>query len=126
MNEHIFVVDDEQNFRFSAELALKKQGYKVSETADGGDALARILMAESNPPQFDLLLLDMELPTVSGLEIIRKLQEMKITIPAIIISGHLPSHIFKELLYIGCLDIFFKPINENVLINRVKDVFQTR
>ena len=123
MNKNILLVDDEQNFRFSAELALKRQGYKVSETGDGEDALARIMEAENNPPQFDLILLDMDLPTLSGIEIIRRLQVLKIAVPTIIISGRLTSTVFKELLALGCLDIFFKPISERALITRVKEVF---
>ncbi|OGT98832.1 MAG: hypothetical protein A2X80_01300 [Geobacteraceae bacterium GWB2_52_12] len=123
MNEHILLVDDEQNFRFSAELALKKQGYTVSETGDGEEAFTRILEAEKNSPQFDLILLDMDLPMLSGVEIIRRLQVLKISIPTIIISGHITSTVFKELLALGCLDIFFKPISERALITRVKEVF---
>jgi len=124
MNEHILIVDDEQNFRFSAELALKKQGYTVSETDDGEDAFTMILEAEKNSRQFDLILLDMDLPTISGIEIIKRLQAVKITVPTIIISGQLTSTVFKELLALGCLDIFFKPISERALTTRVKEVFQ--
>jgi DNA-binding response OmpR family regulator len=123
VNKHILLVDDEHDFRFSAELALKKQGYKISETGDGGDAFARILEAEKNPPSFDLILLDMDLPTMSGIEIIGRLKAMNITIPVIIISGHLTSDVFRELLGLGCLDIFFKPLSERSLITRVKEVF---
>lgn len=124
MNENILIVDDEPNFRFSAELALKKRGYTISETGDGEDAFARILDAESNRTPFDLVLLDMDLPSLSGIEIMRKLHGMKITVPVIVISGHIPTDIYKELLALGCTDIFFKPISEKILIARVTELLQ--
>lgn len=124
MNEKILLVDDEQDFRFGTELALKKRGYRISGTGDGEDAFSRILEAEINPPPFDLVLLDMDLPSLSGLEIMRKLHGMKITVPIIVISGHVPTDIYKELLVLGCLDIFFKPVSEKILVARVTELLQ--
>lgn len=124
MNEHLLLVDDDQNFRFSAELALKKRGYRISETGDGGVALAMILEAERVPPPFDLILLDMDIPTLSGVEILITLHGMKINVPAIVISGHVPTDLYIELMELGCLDIVFKPISEQNLIAMVKKLLQ--
>ena len=124
MNEHILLVDDDQNFCFSAELALKKRGYRISVTGDGWEALSMIRAAVHAPHAIDLVLLDMELPTMSGIEVLSRLRGGGINVATIVISGHVRAETYRELLALGCLAIVFKPISERNLVAKVKEILQ--
>ena len=66
----ILVVDDEHLIRWSLEQNLKKQGYEIVTAGSGEDALR--LFREEQP---DLVLLDIQLPGISGLEVLEKIKE---------------------------------------------------
>ena len=72
MRKHkILVVDDEHLIRWSLEQNLKKQGYEVTQAASGEDALK--LVSEDIP---DLVLLDIQLPGINGLDVLEKIKEI--------------------------------------------------
>ena len=124
MQRHILIVDDEPNFRFSTELALKRKGFRVSQAGDGKEALDSILNAERNPPPFDLILMDMELPTLSGTEIIQQMHEKGIRTPIMVVSGSIDTDLYNGLTRLGCLSIYFKPVSEKILLARISELLQ--
>jgi DNA-binding response OmpR family regulator len=122
MGRHIFMIDNEPYFRFSTELALKKNGYLVSQTADGKDALERLLGDGEQRFRPDLILLDLELPGFPGIEIMRKLHEEKVAVPVMVVSGYFNAELYEELMSLGCRKILFKPVSEQVLLKRIEGV----
>jgi DNA-binding response OmpR family regulator len=124
MQGHILLVDDEPYFRFSTELALRKRGYLVSQAGDGVDALERILCSDNKLPPFDLILLDLELPTLCGVEIMRRLHQEAVAIPVLVISGYFNAERYEELMRLGSIDILFKPVSEQMLLERVEEVLK--
>lgn len=80
----ILLVEDSKLLRLATGHALARAGYEISFAADGDDAL---LMASENRP--DLILLDMMLPKMSGLEVLRSLKKdpATATIPVVILTG---------------------------------------
>lgn len=78
---HIFVIDDEQNIRDILEKFLKKEGFTVSTFQDGAEVLSALKSIEP-----DLLVLDIMMPNVDGLELLRRLRKQSF-IPVIVVSA---------------------------------------
>src|SRR5678809_1474586 len=86
MPSTVFIVDDEKNIRRTVRMVLEGEGYSVEEASSGEEALARI--AEIGA---DVVLLDVQLPGMSGLETIERIAKLKNLESAptvIMISGH--------------------------------------
>ena len=66
MNEHILIVEDEEKLARFVELELLHEGYQVSKSSNGREALAMAVAGD-----FDLILLDIMLPGLNGLEVLR-------------------------------------------------------
>ena len=119
--QKILVVDDEDSIRELLRFNLKKNGYVTEEAADGQAAL---LCAEERPPE--LILLDLMLPELDGLEVCRRLKENKLTanIPVIMLTAK-DEEIDKVLgLELGADDYVTKPFSMRELLSRVKAVLR--
>jgi DNA-binding response OmpR family regulator len=120
MRKHILLIDDEPYFRFGIELALRKSGYLVSQASDGKEALERLLGTSRHFPVLDLILLDLELPTLSAAEIVRRLRAEAVTTPVLAFSGFFNASVYEELMKLGCLELLFKPVSEQLLLERIE------
>ena len=80
--KHILVADDEPNIRLLFKDELEEEGYKVSTAEDGDEALA---IVKANPP--DLVLLDIRMPNVNGLEFLGLLRDQNKDLPVIICTA---------------------------------------
>ena len=83
MAKQILVVDDEERIRQSLNGILKDEGYEVQEAKDGTQALKQL---ETDPP--DLVLLDIWMPGMDGMEILERMKAQMPNLPVIMISGH--------------------------------------
>jgi CheY-like chemotaxis protein len=79
---HILVADDEAAIRFTMEILLRRHGHTVTTATNGTEALA---LVEQQP--FDLLLLDLKMPGLSGLEVARRTCELQPTAAILILTG---------------------------------------
>ncbi|MBT3924015.1 MAG: response regulator [Nitrospina sp.] len=79
----ILVVDDEQNIRFLYKEELEDDGYKVSVAATGEEALKKL---DKSIP--DLIILDIKMPGMDGIEVMRKIKDEKGDIPIILCSAY--------------------------------------
>jgi DNA-binding response OmpR family regulator len=118
MAKHILVVDDDALLRRSLSLQLEQAGYRASAAASAEDALA---MVQLDPP--DLILLDVGLPGMDGLEALRHLQK-DTDLPVIFVTARR-----RELdtilgLELGADDYITKPFNPDVLLAHVKAVLR--
>lgn len=114
---HILVVDDEITIRELLKFNLEKEGYKVTCAADGEEALAQM-----NETKFDLVLLDVMLPGVNGLEVCRKMRSDRLlaAIPVIMLTAK-GEEIDKVLgLELGADDYITKPFGVRELLARIK------
>ena len=126
MKKHILVVDDEPAIRYPIIFMLSKTGYKVSEARDGLEALNLILHAEDQGDPFDLLLTDIRMPRMSGMELIHELKWNEINLPVIAISGMPDEELVQKLLNIGCSGYIMKPFDIQDLIRQVEQVLHGR
>jgi len=102
----ILVADDNDDTRMAFATVLKARGYRVVEAGDGEEAI-NVTMRE-NP---GLLLLDLELPRLDGLSVLRRLRnELKmIDLPVVVVTGY-EEH-FETAVAGGCDDYLLKPID---------------
>ena len=79
----MLVVDDEPLVRAHLRHALESQGYEVTEAATGADALAAV---QCEAPS--AIVLDVTLPDISGIELLRRIRKLGLTVPVILSSGY--------------------------------------
>ena len=118
MNKHILVVDDDTLMRRSLSLSLEQAGYRTSAAATAEDALA---IVRQEPP--DLLLLDIGLPGMDGLEALKKLHQTH-HIPVIFVTARRRELDAILALELGGDDYITKPFNTDLLLAHIKAVLR--
>ncbi|MDE3234425.1 MAG: response regulator [Bacteroidota bacterium] len=111
----ILIAEDEPLMLKTLELKLQKEGYQVIACNDGREALQKI---ESEQPQ--LVITDIMIPYVSGLEIVRHVKAMNTSLPVIVLSAMGQEKTVEEAFELGADDYITKPFNLNELAIRVK------
>src|SRR5690348_5668829 len=91
----ILLVEDEQKLAEALARGLSHEGFTVDAVADGKKALTRISLHRSD---YDLIVLDLMLPSMDGLEICKQVREMNITIPILILTARAETDTKVELL----------------------------
>ena len=110
MNQYkILIVDDEQNVcEFLGEF-LQDKGYLVIKARSGSKALR---YRKNNP---DLVLLDILMPGMSGLEVLKHIRKLYPDLPVIILTGVKDKRVVDDIINIGPVDFIPKPIDLDVL-----------
>lgn len=123
MNEKIIIVDDEKDILELIEYNLNKNGYKTSTAGSGEEALNKI--KDSN---FDLILLDLMLPGMDGLEVCKKLKadKDKSKIPVIMLTAKGEEADIVTGLELGAEDYITKPFSPRVLLSRIKTILRRK
>lgn len=116
----LLVVDDEHLIRWSLEQNLKKQGYEVITAATGEDALR--LIREEQP---DLVLLDIQLPGISGIDVLEKIKELDEDVAVIMVTAHSGLETAVNAMRLGAYDYVSKPFNLDELSIVVKKALET-
>jgi DNA-binding response OmpR family regulator len=117
----ILVVDDEPNIRFFLERVLSKEGYQVTTAASGKESLALV-----GQEAFDLVLLDLKLRDVSGLDVLEVLHHEKPGTAVIILTGYASLETAVEALRHGAHDYLYKPTKADNLRESVRQALQKR
>lgn len=117
----IMVVDDEKIVRESLSVWLQKFGYEVVPVEGGQEALD-ILDRE----EWSILLVDLKMPRVDGIEVLRKAIETKPGIPVIIFTAYATVETAVEAMRIGAYDYLIKPIDPDMLALKVQKIVETR
>ncbi len=118
MPTHVLVVDDDPLLRRSAAFHLDQAGYKASTAGTAEDALA---LARRDPP--DIVLLDIGLPGMDGLDALRHLQQ-RLDVPVIFITARRREIDQIVGLELGADDYVTKPFDMDVLLAHIKAVLR--
>ena len=115
----IRTVDDSKTALMVTTMALKRTPYLVTTAADGEEALAKAL---ADPP--DLIVLDVVMPKLDGLETCRRLRSREETknIPIIMLTTRGESENVKVGFDAGCTDYMTKPVNATELLSRIRSL----
>jgi two-component system response regulator ChvI len=115
----VALVDDEQNIRELVSYALKQEGYRVATYQDGAEAWSAF--RQTLP---DLVILDIIMPRMDGLELCRRIRSVSETLPLIFLSSK-DEEFDKVLgLELGADDYLCKPFSTRELLTRVKVLFR--
>jgi two-component system response regulator RegX3 len=117
--DRILLVEDQEAIAAFVQTALEQEGYTVQIASDGAAALAQV---EAEPP--DLILLDLMLPTLSGLEVCRAVRARRDYIPIIMLTAK-SEEVDKIVgLELGADDYITKPFSARELVARVRAVLR--
>ncbi|MCX6143878.1 MAG: sigma-54 dependent transcriptional regulator [Ignavibacteriales bacterium] len=115
----ILVVDDEKSVRDSLKMVLEFESYDVQFAENGQEALRQLVAA---PP--DLVLLDVKMAGMDGLEVLQRLREKRMDLPVIMISGHGTIETAVEATKLGAFDFLPKPLDRDKLLVTVRNALQ--
>lgn len=116
--ERILIVDDEDRIRRLLTMYLEREGYEIEEAEDGETALAKALDAD-----YDLIVLDLMLPGMDGLDVCRGIRKKKAT-PIIMLTARGEEGNRVEGFEVGADDYVVKPFSPRELVHRVKAVLR--
>ncbi len=113
----ILVVDDNRQISdFLSETMLPGLGYDVLVARDANSAIKLIKQRKAN---FDLMLLDLQLPDLTGLDLLRRLSRDGYHIPTILMTGHGSEQVAAEAFRLGVHDYLAKPLDETLLTEAI-------
>lgn len=116
---HIYLIDDDESMRLSLTRMLRDLGYLVDDYAIASDFLEK-----SIPVSPAVILLDMQMPDITGLDLQEKLIKLGRKTPIIFVSGQSHPHQIVQGLKKGAVDFLFKPFNLEDLLKAVADALE--
>jgi nitrogen regulation protein NR(I) len=120
-HKQILVVDDEPNLRKVLSAQLERDGYDVHTAEDGQEGLD--LLAEHH---IDLVITDLRMPRVDGMELLRRALELDDTLPIVMLTAHGTVDNAVEALKTGAFDYITKPFDQNEVRAVVRKALKTR
>jgi two-component system response regulator HydG len=102
----ILVVDDEESHRIMLRAVLQEEGYQVAEAADGPDAIRAV---EQEP--FDLILLDIRMTTMDGIETLTEIRKVSPFVPVLMMTAYASVKTAVEALKAGAFEYLTKPLD---------------
>ena len=118
MDEHLLLVEDDPSIREVATLGLEQAGFRVTASGDGQEALDRF-----GQGSFDLVVLDVMLPSLDGLEVCKRIRSESRT-PIVMLSARGDLHDVVVGLELGADDYVTKPFELPELVARIKAVLR--
>jgi two-component system response regulator MtrA len=118
MNEHLLLVEDDPSIREVATLGLEQAGFRITASGDGQEALDRF-----GQGSFDLVVLDVMLPSLDGLEVCKRIRHESRT-PIVMLSARGDLHDVVVGLELGADDYVTKPFELPELVARIKAVLR--
>ena len=120
-NPRILVVDDEASMREMLRIVLRRDGYDVVLATNGREAIDRL---QAEP--FDLLLSDIRMPDISGVEVLRSAKEINRDLVAFMMTAFASTDTAVEAMRLGAVDYFTKPFNMDELRLKVRQHLEAR
>lgn len=120
-NPTILIADDEIEFASTLVARLRLRNFSATMANSGKATLSAI---EQQQP--DVLVLDLKMPDLDGLEVMASLQEKYPTLAIIILTGHGSFAAGRKGMELGAYDYIMKPVDLNLLIRKIEDAFQSK
>ncbi len=114
----ILLAEDDKNLSRSVDILLTLDGYEVISVYDGEEALNKLLRQK-----FDLLITDIVMPGLNGVDLIKKIRKLNHDIPIMVVSGKLNDSLIEQLESNGIRYILPKPINPTRFRKMVQKIF---
>ena len=117
----VLVVDDQKNMRATTAMVLRQAGHEVEEAADGAGALSRL-----EGETYDVLLTDLRMPAMDGMELLRSAQRLAPETQVIVMTAYGTIESAVEAIRLGAYDFLAKPFKEDELLLRVGKAIEKR
>ncbi len=118
---HILVVDDEESMRQFLEIALSKAGHRITVAESGRRAIDLV-----EKQAFDLVISDIKMPDMSGVEVLRHVTDTDPRIPVVMITAYASAETAVEALRLGAYDYLTKPFNLEELKVNIENALEKR
>ncbi|MCW7753980.1 response regulator [Desulfobotulus sp. H1] len=112
----ILLVDDEEEFIVTLAERLELRGYQSTIAEDGESALAKF-----DPDFFDVVVLDLMMPGIGGLDVLARLKEIRQDTPVILLTGHGSTREGMEGMRLGAFDYLMKPLHIEELVRKIDE-----
>jgi two-component system, NtrC family, nitrogen regulation response regulator NtrX len=112
----ILIIDDEKAIRKTLSEILSYEGYKIDEATDGEDGFSKF-----SKKKYDLVLCDIKMPKMDGIEFLQKVATIDADVPVIMISGHGNIETAVEAVKMGAFDFISKPPDLNRLLITIRN-----
>lgn len=117
----ILIIEDQENIAKLIKSGLESEGFVADYILDAEAGQTRIELFQKD---YDLVLLDLTMPKLSGLEVCKNIRDLKITIPIIMLTGKDGNDDIANGLNVGADDYLVKPFSNEVLIARIRAVMR--
>jgi two-component system nitrogen regulation response regulator NtrX len=119
----VLLIEDEESIRRVMSRILKEENdqYQITEAVDGKQGLDFL-----SKGQFDLVLCDIKMPKMDGIEVLKKAKDEMLNIPFIMLTGHGNIETAVEAMKLGAYDFISKPPDLNRLLNSVRHAFENK
>ncbi len=118
--QRILVVDDEPSLRILLTKALGRAGFVCKEMPDAEKAWE--IIHDDDEPDFDLVISDISMPGMDGIELLKKVKEFNPSIDFIIMTGYASEYSYVDIMDAGASDYMTKPFNINSTLARIKRI----
>lgn len=127
MDVNILVADDDNTSQMILSACLSDAGYNVDTAKDGSEALQKIIDSNNTMEQYDMLITDINMPNMTGLELMDELNLLDLMIPVMAITSATDDkNIIINLLRKGCSEYIPKPFNRDDLLQRTQKILDQK
>lgn len=117
--KHIVIIEDDPVLRELTQMALSLDGYKVSVFENGEEGIKYL---DSNLQSVDLILLDLYMPVLDGMQVLSWLRKIRVTsVNVVVMTAMIDSVTSETLLQAGANKVIQKPLDMNTLVSSVKE-----
>ena len=117
----ILIVDDEDDYRETILKRLRARKVDIDGAASGAEALARL-----DEKQFDVVVLDVKMPGMDGIETLREIKLKKPLVEVIMLTGHASVESGIQGMQLGAFDYVMKPVALDELMDKVRQAYERR
>jgi len=112
----ILIVEDNEANMYLARYILENSGFNVIEARNGLDGVQK-----ATTENVDLILMDIQLPDIDGLEATKRIREQKVDLPIVALTSYAMPEDKTRSLDAGCTGYMTKPVNPETIVNQIND-----
>jgi CheY-like chemotaxis protein len=124
LHRHILLAEDDMRMRLMLSTILREAGYKVTSAQNGKDASLQIRSLQGCNQTIDLMVLDIYMPGMNGMQLMERLEKENNVLPTVVITGYAHTDLVDRLKSKGCSHILHKPFNADELLAAINEVLQ--
>ncbi len=122
--KHILVVDDELQLLNTLRFILSTNNYRVTTAINGKEAFDKVKEFMNTEEKIDLIITDILLPEMNGIDLIKELKNYNVNIPIFVISAYESKDLLNEIFELGSYEFINKPFSKDTLLDRLNLFFK--